>query len=279
MRKLIILLLAFSLPGIAMATARPKTQVKVKKGTLRGVVLQGDGLPMAGGKLAVFRRGEGIPPRPSRYFRVPDDVFNLDAKGRFTIHLPAGSYYVSANSIKNKDLLGPPVKGEFVFPDSTEFEKGQSMVVVRPGRQTDIGIVKAVPYRGSQPLATQLRARVTAITGRISYADGKPVPGAIALAFPSQRVLGKPLFCSGKTGRDGSYLLRVAKAGTYYIKFRTSLSGGHPKTGEIIGIYGGDKPKPVILKAGQVLRGIDMRGRKFENFQEALRKNKAKRGF
>jgi hypothetical protein len=76
-------------------------------------------------------------------------------------------------------------------------------------------------------------------------------------------MVGKPLFISEKTGKDGRYILRVHQGGNYFLKIRNSYGGGAMKAGEIMGSYGQEKPMAVEVKTGAVAKGINITGISF----------------
>jgi len=126
---------------------------------------------------------------------------------------------------------------------------------------TDIGtITEAVPFRKK---TDTVQEGTTAIAGTIKDQEGNPVQGAIAFAYLTPTVTGKPYYVSERTGKDGRYLLRVGNGGTYYIKIRTTLKGGQPETGEILGTYGKERPLPVTVVSGKTITDIDIAGKKF----------------
>ncbi len=250
------LFLALTLPGSRSQGA----DASAGAGAIAGIVLYPDGRPLAGGKMVFFREGSGPPPCPSRFFRPPEEVAGIGDGGTFEALLPEGRYYISAVKKRTDDLVGPPEEGDYVYPSPADLQGGQKIYVVKKGERTDIGTAKAVPFERS---SLALRDDVTAIEGTIRGPDGRPVPGAVAFAFPTKNLVGRPLFVSERTGSDGRYLLRVGEGGTYYVKIRTSRKGGHPEDGELIGFHGKDRPAPVALKTGEVVKGIDVQGRSF----------------
>jgi len=258
MKKLGILLLAsftyLSTP--VFAAENPNT------GSMTGRITLKNGEPLSEGKIFFFRVGSGPPPSQSRYWRTPDEIAIIDSNGSFRVKLIEGKYYISATKKQTKDLIGPPVEGDYVYPDSRkDLKDDQQLYAVTKGGTTDIGtIAEAVPFR-KKPVTTH--EETTAIAGTIKDSEGKPVSGAIAFAYLTPTVTGKPFYVSERTGKDGKYLLRVAEGGAYYIKIRTTLTGGHPETGEILGTYGKDKPSPVTAVAGKITAGIDITGKTF----------------
>ena len=104
---------------------------------------------------------------------------------------------------------------------------------------------------------------ITAIEGIILDSEGKPVEGAYVFAFVSPATVGRPLFTSDPTSKDGRFILRVHDSGTYYLKARSSYGGGPPVPGESIGNYGEKEPVAVTVDKGDRLSGFVIKMRKF----------------
>lgn len=268
MIKSLILLLMLVVCNFSAAFAAEKNAM----GTITGKILLKSGKALSNGKVYFFKEGSGPPPSQSKYWRTPDEIVETDAEGRFTMNLAEGRYYFSAIKKMTKDLIGPPVEGDYVYPDSrADLPQGQSIYAVIKNQKTDVGVIaEAVVYKKR---AAKIEEKITAIEGTVVDSNGKPVAGAIAFAFPTSKIIGKPSFVSERTGNDGKYLLKVYPGGTYYIKIRTTLKGNHPEEGEIIGVVGKDKPSAVSLKTGEILRGINIVGSAFTNLE---RKNPSK---
>lgn len=262
MIKYFIFLLIFLTFNFATSFATEKTAM----GTITGKILLKSGKALSNGKVYFFKEGSGPPPLQSKYWRTPDEIVETDAEGRFTMNLAEGRYYLSAIKKMTKDLIGPPVEGDYVYPDSrTDLPQDQSMYVVTKNQKTDVGVIsEAVVYKKK---TTNIEKNITAIEGTVVDSVGKPVAGAIAFAFLTSKIIGKPAFVSERTGDDGKYLLKVSQGGTYFIKIRTTLKGSHPEAGEVIGVFGKDKPEALTLKTGEVLRGINIVGTAFTNLE------------
>ena len=128
---------------------------------------------------------------------------------------------------------------------------------VKSGVQVDLGrIAGAVPFRSS---TVNYGNGITAIDGVVLDSEGKPVAGAFVVASVTTAKGGRPLFISDPTGKDGTFMLRVHDAGTYYLKVRSMYGGGPPVPGEMIGVYGEKQPAAVTIGKGDRLRGFTIR--------------------
>lgn len=249
---------------------------KEETGSIRGTIVLGDGSPLRRGKMVFFRAGSGPPPNPGKYLRPPDEMVDIGEDGSFLATLPAGRYHVTAIRKRGEDRIGPPSEGDELFPSPTDLQQGKRVYSVDPGRTTDIGTGVAAPFSKRSVILDNV---VTSIEGTITGADGNPVRGAIAFAFSSANAVGRPLFLSEKTGDDGKYTLRVSEGGTYYVRTRTSLKGGHPEEKEVLGVHGGERPSAVVVRTGETVRGIDIRGRAFELHRDGVSGKNGRPGY
>lgn len=229
-----------------------------KTGTIKGKLAQADGTPLSNGLVFFFNQSSGAPPAPESYWRVPDEIAEIDQDGKFSTELLEGNYFVGAIQRPTGRDVGPPNPGD-LFLISREPTGKQRLYQVKPGSVKDIGTVaEAVPYKNAIP-----KPGMTAIEGQVLGSDGKPVKGVFVFAFLTPAMVGRPLFVSEKTNDDGKFLLRVSEGGKYYLKVKELYGGGPPRKGSVIGGYGDDIPKAVEVKNGTLVRGIKIAGSKF----------------
>jgi hypothetical protein len=153
-------------------------------------------------------------------------------------------------------MIGPPQDGDIYFISSDN--KGRPMVYeVRGDAQLDLGVIPGgEPFRSS---TVNYGDGITAIDGVVLDREGKPVTGALVLAFNSAERGIRPLFISEPTGEDGAFIIRVHDSGSYYLKVRSMYGGGPPVAGEMVGMYGMRKPEAVMVKKGERLTGFTIR--------------------
>lgn len=229
-----------------------------KAGTIKGKLAQVDGTPLSGGLVFFFNQTSGAPPAPESYWRVPDEIAELDQNGTFSTELLEGNYYVGAIKRPTGRDVGPPNPDD-LFLVSREPTGKHRLYPVKPGMVQDIGTVaEAVPYKNVVP-----KPGMTAIEGQVLGSDGKPVKGVFIFAFLTPAMVGRPLFVSEKTNEAGRFLLRVSEGGKYYLKVKELYGGGPPRKGSVIGGYGDDTPKAVEVKTGTIVRDIKISGSKF----------------
>src|SRR5512133_222433 len=228
-------------------------------GSISGRVMIREGVPMRDGLIFIFNADSGAPPSFDRYWRVPDEIAPIDGDGSFKAVLSKGRYYLGAIKRKSNEDIGPLQDGDLFLPF---YADGAPIgYAVSSGSTTDLGMVYGAKLFSTSILKTG--AGVTAITGVVRDSGGKPLENALVFAFPTPSMLGKPLFISEKTGKDGTYMLRVYEGGSYYLKIRNSYGGGAMKAGEIMGTYGQENPMAVPVKTGVTVKGIDMTGTTF----------------
>jgi hypothetical protein len=229
-------------------------------GRIIGTTMAMDGKPLAHGVVYFFNEASGPPPSSDRYWRVPDEIVTTDAKGMFSAVLSAGSYYMGAIKRAKSDSqeIGPPREGDLFLPLNNE--NGMPRIIeVQQGKTVDLGSVTgAILFRKDL-----LPKNITGIAGTITDDKNRPLSGVMVFAFLTPAMVGKPLFVSEPTGKDGLYLLKVHQGGTYYLKVRNVYGGGAMKAGDILGSYGQGKPASVDVATGSVVKGIDIKGIQF----------------
>lgn len=237
----------------AVCAAQAATAQEIKTGAVTGTIMLKGAGPMAGGLVFLFNDASGPPPSPDRYWRVPDEIVPTNHEGKFTAELVAGRYYLGAIKRQSGQRIGPPEEGDFFFTSTDKGGKPKAYSI-KKGETLDIGVVAdAVPFKKSPATAG-----VTAIEGVVLGVDGKPVDGALVFAFLTPAMVGKPLFVSERTGKDGRYILRVHEGGKYYLKVRDVYGGGPPEAGNVIGGHGEKEPVGVVVKSGDAAKAIDI---------------------
>ncbi|MSM39657.1 MAG: carboxypeptidase regulatory-like domain-containing protein [Geobacter sp.] len=244
--------------GLVLLLAGAGIAAERQTGTLTGKLAQKNGAPLSGGLVFFFNQVSGPPPSPEEYWRVPDEIADLDNDGRFSAELLEGTYFVGAIQRMGAKEVGPPIEGDLFLVGRDPQGKPRTFTV-KAGQQQDLGtIAGALPFG-----KTTVRPGTTGIEGVVVGPEGKPVVGVFVFAFLTPAMVGRPLFVSEKTGPDGRFLLRLAEGGEYYLKAKELYGGGPPRQGGIIGAYGDDEPKAVKVKSGAIAKGISIKGLRF----------------
>jgi len=233
---------------------------EIKTGTISGQLMTKGGSPLSGGQAFFFNNASGPPPSADKYWRIPDYVTRIDEQGKFSLNLPEGTYYLGAIKRISGEKIGPPKEGDYFFASMDDKGLPKSYLVKR-GMKNDIGTIsEAIPFQKS---VSKPGTEITAVEGTILDTEGNPVVGALVFAYTSPTMVGKPLFASERTGKDGHYTLRVYDNGNYYLRVRSVYGGGPPAIGEIIGFYGEKEPIAVSTRKGEKMQGVNILVRRF----------------
>jgi hypothetical protein len=247
--------LFFCIFAVASAQQKDAAAPKNKIGLVKGKFTMKDGKPMVNGVVIFFDAETGPIPDVNKHWRVPDQVIPLNDNGEFSRQLPEGKYVIGMiKRSSNKLEAGPPRPGDFFYERFDE--KGNlKLLFIQGGKEEDLGTIQGeIPFKG----ANFNKDMLTGIEGKVLSEQGAPVEGAMVFAFSSPQAIGKPLFVSDKTGKDGIYLLRLGAGGTYYLKVRSVYGGGTPAEGELMGFYGNESPQAVIVRKGEITRNIEI---------------------
>lgn len=231
-----------TLPGMP-----PPKQIS-SVGTLKGNIHTTDGTPLSRGMAYFFNGANGPPPAAEKYWRVPDITAPLDDAGGFSVELSPGRYYIGA--IKRKDTTakaGLPEDGDIFYDGKTLYE-------VLPGSVNDITIIKGGRLFSADML--QQAERVTAIEGSVLDAAGNPVEHAMVFAYANAEMSGRPLFVSVQTDKKGSYRLRVAGNGPFFLRVSDVNGQSLPVDGKVAGGSSVTNPGAVEVKEGEVIKNI-----------------------
>ncbi|UCD34817.1 MAG: carboxypeptidase regulatory-like domain-containing protein [Nitrospiraceae bacterium] len=248
-------LTVLSLCGNIHAESDQQSAPDKPTGTITGRIMVKDGVPLAFGQIMLYDALTGPPPLPHKYERTPDISKTIDAEGRFTVVLPEGRYYLGAVRRMSGERFGPPQEGDYIFRSLDDQGKPKEYLV-QAGQILDLGTIsEAIPLKAKDFSARRV---TTAIKGYIIDMDGKPVEGAIVVAFVKPTIGGKPLFVSDRSDKEGKYILRVTE-GTYYLRARNSFAAGPPEPGQIVGYYGDGTPAPVVIEECEIKEGVNFR--------------------
>lgn len=196
-------------------------------------------------------------PDPRRFTLIPTSVTPLDTDGVFSLSAPPGDYFVGAILRRSAGgTMGPPRVGDLVFmtPDKAG---GAVRVQVPAGGTVDIGN-QGEPWTFGGMVDTPAMG----VSGTILDEAGAPVSGLLVFAFADPEVTKAPLAVSARSDALGHFVLPLAKPGKIYLRARKQYRGGRPEPGDYIGVFGGDKPRPLLISAGHLITGMKIVVRK-----------------
>jgi hypothetical protein len=253
-RAIVILIMVYSFSAGGVTSAASENPEVLKTGVLYGQFKKDRYVPLSNARLYIYNKAMG-PPSADRHVRVPDQLDNTDGNGKFSLELPPGTYYVTARVVPESGQFGPPAIGEKVYYKRDS--KGQILpFVVKAGKRTNAGVISTSASR--KPPEEQ----GASIEGVVIDSDGVPVEGAVIYAYDAPEVLDRALFVSGRTLKDGKFLLRVKDGGTYYLRVRGTYGGGTPRNGEIVNL---NDPKALVsveVKKGEKLTGVSIQSKR-----------------
>jgi hypothetical protein len=254
-RKKLFNIIVFVVASVSVATGAPSGEFAARPvaAVVSGRITSKSGQPLDKGMVFFFDSKTGPPPSDTQYWRVPDEATEIGQDGNFRTALPAGRYYIAAIKKLSGERIGPPVEGDLFF--ISEDKQGTPRLhVLKSGEPTDLGVLSTAASFVRKPV----KEGVTAMEGVVVGEENKPAAGILIFAFTTSTFIGRPLYVSDKTDRDGRFSLKVAAGGEYYLKARDSYGGGPPPKGGLMGDYGGATPKAVKVKTGAVTKGVEI---------------------
>ncbi|MEK6778642.1 MAG: hypothetical protein AABY80_03145, partial [Candidatus Deferrimicrobiota bacterium] len=93
------------------------------------------------------------------------------------------------------------------------------------------------------------------VRGTVVRDNGSPGAGVHVMAYADGRMIGRPFAISGKTGEDGAFLLKLPRAGKFYLGAR-SERGGPVSPGEWVGTFDGTADHSVEISKGERKDGL-----------------------
>ena len=209
---------------------------------IRGEVLDGQGQPVAGAWVYVYRN------RRSNLRGPADFAAQTDAKGRYLLDLVEGHYYLIARWRQGGGEAGPPQAGDAwaVFTrNPLQLEENQTL-------RADFrlhGIQAGSPALLRNGSLSQGR---TGFSGTLVDDQGQPLPGAFVLAYTDTDFRRMPDFTSALVGSAGHFELFLPAAGHYCLAARTR-SRGQPIAGEPYGQLGPGEKGCITAVENQML--------------------------
>ncbi|MDD5759440.1 MAG: carboxypeptidase-like regulatory domain-containing protein [Desulfobulbaceae bacterium] len=168
--------------------------------TLRGVVSDVDGRPVAKAEVALYR-GKNVK-KPAEFASSPTGT-----DGSYSVAVPAGQYWAVAVLRKGEKRFGPLDLGDKHSGEAVEVMIGPEAELTRDFVVMDL--------REAAKQNQKKNMDVVRLSGRIVDQDGKPVAMAYALADSGQQFKEMPAYLSAWSDESGGYLLLVPKGRLY----------------------------------------------------------------
>lgn len=176
-----------------------------------------------------------------------------DAAGRFRLLLREGSFRVVARRKGGADETGA------MAPDGESGGGEGKAVTLAAGQMADVG---EIALHAAHERARRRRAEsggqeraAAEIRGTVAREDGAPGDGVHVMAYADRRMIGRPYAISGRTGKDGAFVLALPRAGTFYLGARSGR-GGPVAPGEWVGAYDGAPDHAVTVRDGERREGL-----------------------
>lgn len=232
-KRLIFLLMLCAVTLPVISEAGLPGFMKYRMGTLEGQVFFDD-KPVANAIISFFDDKNGFPPLDKLGGRIPEFLGTTDGEGKFKVKLVQGSYYMGILLRTDSNIIGPPREGE-VYYFANDGNGRLRTLPIEDFKEADAGRIDA-----SLPDQFQEKDEYFTVEGTVFQdEEGVPFEGAIVLGktTPSMR---RPQYFSERTGKDGSFTIKLPPDRTFYLVTRTDITGTKPETGESIGKYGAD---------------------------------------
>ncbi|MFH1287892.1 MAG: hypothetical protein ABII25_04255 [bacterium] len=165
-----------------------------------------------------------------------------DKNGDFRTDLPAGSYYLTVRERINKDKFGILTTGDF----NADYQNNPVEVKLNSySKIENIILEKIDPVKLKNIEMGEIKAETrTVIRGTIKDKSGRPQKGVYAFVYQDSQMIGKPLYRSVMTGKNGFFEIFLSHGGNYYLGARDTF-GGPLSPGDLVGAYNGT-PEHII---------------------------------
>lgn len=179
-----------------------------------------------------------------------------DGRGRFRLALRDGTFALVARRKGGENETGAMREAGESSGDEPR------LVTLAAGEEKDAGSIvlhaAREEKRSRRASAGGLERGGAEVRGTVVRDDGSPAAGIFVMAFVDHRMIGRPFSISGKTGKDGAFLLRLPRAGRIFLGARSEF-GGPVSPGEWVGTYDGSADHSLDVGPGEAKGGIRIR--------------------
>lgn len=168
--------------------------------TVRGVVTDIKGQPVAGAEVAMYRGKNVKKPADFASNRTAED-------GAYTVTVPAGQYWAVAVLRKGEKRFGPLELGDK--------HSGEAQEMVVAADSTQVHDFTIMDLREAAKQNQKKNEDLIRLSGRILDSKGQPVAMAFALADKGQHFKEFPAYVSAWSDASGAYHLLLPKGRLY----------------------------------------------------------------
>ncbi|MBI4649942.1 hypothetical protein HY745_01340 [Candidatus Desantisbacteria bacterium] len=180
----------------------------------------------------------------------------VKSDGSFKINLLPGKYYFSARKRKSGSKLGPLEKEDYNYVYSKNPVNVLNNAYFNLG---EILLTKIDPIKFDAIKAGTFSNKTFSmgIKGLITDKKGNKIEGIYAFVYKDYQMIGKPLFRSSSTQKDGKYEIIINSPGIYYVGARNTY-GGPLEPGDLVGTYNGTPDHLLKIKEGEIIENINI---------------------
>jgi len=237
-------------------------------GYLTGEVAMVDGTPLSGAFVYLFDAEKKQPAGMKQtgeagfWWELDQIAGQLDRHGRFDVEVPVGSYHLTIIKRTSGKIMEPLQQGDLYYRHRVSADANKS-ITIKTGEETNLGKLVAYQYTARGVTDYPNAVAIASIYGTLTDKEGEPVPDAYILVYSEPDRLGPPLFSGGPSKADGSYNMMFYEEGTYYLVAKAGTGfdpgiRGISRPDIMLGRYGGNNHKPLIIKKNDVITGIDI---------------------
>ena len=179
----------------------------------------------------------------------------LDENKNFTLNLPPGEYYITARKRINKNKFGSLKANDL----NADYQNNPVKVKINNyTKLEDIVLKKIDPKKLKKIQSGETKPKTqTIIRGIIKDKSGLPKEGVYAFVYHDSQMIGKPLYRSLLTGKNGYYEIFLSQGGNYYVGARNTF-GGPLAPGDLVGAYNGTTENILNIKDDEIKENIDI---------------------
>ncbi len=178
-----------------------------------------------------------------------------DKSGNFTLDLPPGKYYATSRKRLNKDKFGVLNTGDL----NADYQNNPVEVKINNYTYLENIVLEKIDQVKLKSIqAGEIKPKTqTIIRGIIKDTSGQHKEGIYAFVYQDSQMIGKPLYRSVMTQKNGYYEIFLGQGGNYYVGARNTF-GGPLAPGDFVGAYNGTPEHIINIKDDEIKENIDI---------------------